>query len=68
MYDLTEFEDPGRTSITHPVACVRYRDEWRYDGMDVAFAQVALDRYCRDETDLFPFPRIVEQSQFVVSI
>lgn len=30
-----------------------YRDEWCDDGMDVAFAQAAQDRYSCDSIDLY---------------
>lgn len=45
MYKLRAVKDPGRAATTHPAVPVRYRDEWRNDGMGVAFAQTALDGY-----------------------
>lgn len=36
-YNLMEFENPGRSSITHPALSVRYRDQCPYDRICVAF-------------------------------
>lgn len=51
--NLASLEDPRRSAVTHPAAPVRYRDDWRDDGMGSTFAQAALDRCPRDGTNLF---------------
>lgn len=48
VYDLGAFEDLERFAVTHPAVPARYRDECRNEGMGVAFAQTAIDRYHRD--------------------
>lgn len=35
--DLMAFYDLRRSSVTHPAVPVRYRNEWRDDGMGVEF-------------------------------
>lgn len=53
LYDPRTFENLGRSAIMHLAASVRFRDEWRDDGMGVVFAQTALDQCRRYGTDLF---------------
>lgn len=43
VYNQPEVEDLERSVVTYPAVFVRYRDEWRDDGIGVPFAQEALD-------------------------
>lgn len=62
MYILGPFQDLGRSAVAHPAVAVRYRYKWRDGEMGIAFAQAAVDEYRRDDTDVFQFPGLLEQS------
>lgn len=68
MYERRAFDYLWRFIITHPAVLVRYRNEWCDDGLSVAFAQVALDRYCRNGTNRIHFSSLTEQSQLFASL
>lgn len=68
VYNQSAFADPEHYAVTYPAVPVSYQNEWRDDGMCVAFAQAALDQYCCEGTDLFHIPRLAEQSPCVASL
>lgn len=51
--------------VTCSAAPKRYRDEWREDGMGIAFALEEIDRYCHDGADLYQILCLAKQCHLV---
>lgn len=61
LHELMVFEDTERSAMTYPAFPVQHRDEWRYDEMTVALAQMALECYRCHRVVLFQSLGLVEQ-------
>lgn len=67
VLEVRVFLYPNQKSVLNFVVHVCYQEKWPEDGMGVALAQAALDRYRRYDTDMLT-SSVTKQALLVVSL